>query len=97
MLSDYYLVISYNDDYSIYGLGIYDRKEQRNYCGDYVIGKAYDDYKSDLILKTEKNKLCLQINKKQFLKFKKIHFHLQIKNKNLTEILITLGLEEYAI
>lgn len=97
MQSNYYIEISYNNDHSIYGLGLYDIKEGRYYCGSYVIGKAYDDYKNDKILKNEKNKLRIEISKKQFLRFKKIHFHKKIKMKNLTEILITLGLEEYAI
>lgn len=98
MQSNYYLQISYNPDYSIYGFGLYDVKEKKYYCGNHIIEEAFDeDHNINNILKDVECNFLLQINRKQFLKFKKLNFKKQIKSKNLVEILITLGLEEYAI
>ena len=98
MLYDYYLQISYNPDYSIYGFGLYDVKEKKYYCGNNVIEEAFDeDYNINNISKDVECNFLLQINKKQFLKFKKLNFKKQIKMKKLVEILIMLGLEEHGI
>ena len=98
MLYDYYLQISYNPDYSIYGFGLYDVKEKKYYCGSRIIEEAFDeDYNINNILKDVQYNFLLQINKQQFLKFKKLNFKKQIKMKKLVEILIMLGLEEHGI
>ena len=98
MLYDYYLQISYNDDYSIYGFGLYDVKEKKYYCGSRIIEEAFDeDYNINNISKDVEYNFLLQINKQQFLKFKKLNFKKQIKMKKLVEILIMLGLEEHVI
>jgi hypothetical protein len=43
MESNYYLQISYNNDYSIYGFGLYDVKEKKYYCGSRIIEEAFDE------------------------------------------------------
>ena len=98
MESNYYLQISYNSDYSIYGFGLFDVKEKKYYCGSRIIEEAFDEeYDIKNICDNVGYNFLLQINKKQFLKFKKLNFKKEIQMKNLTKILITLGLEEYAI
>jgi hypothetical protein len=98
MESNYYLQISYNNDYSIYGFGLYDVKEKKYYCGDRIIGEAFDEnYNIKNIFKNVEYNFLLQIIKQQFLKFKKLNFKIEIKEQNFNKILIELGLEEYAI
>jgi hypothetical protein len=98
VLYDYYLQISYNPDYSIYGFGLYDVKEKKYYCGSRIIEEAFDEeYDIKNIYDDVGYNFLLQINRKQFLKFKKLNFKKQIKMKKLVEILIMLGLEEHVI
>ena len=98
MQSNYYLQISYNPDYSIYGFGLYDVKEKKYYCGNRIIEEAFDkEYDIKNICDNVGYNFLLQINKKQFLKFKKMNFKIEIQEQNLNKVLIELGLEEYAI
>jgi len=99
MQSNYYLNIEYNNDYSIYGFRLFDLKKLRCYCGNNIIGEALDNYDKDInhLFESNQNKLCIAINYKQFLKFKKLHFKKEINMKNLIEVLNQLGMEEYAI
>jgi hypothetical protein len=98
MESNYYLQISYNNDYSIYGFGLYDVKEKKYYCGSRIIEEAFDEeYDIKNIYDDVGYNFLLQISRKQFLKFKKLNFRIEIREKNLNKVLIELGLEEYAI
>lgn len=96
MQSNYYLNIEYNSDYSIYGFGLFEKKRLRYYCGNNIVGEVYDKNVNHLF-ENNQNKLCIAINYKQFLKFKKLHFKKQISMKNLFEVLNQLRMEEYAI
>lgn len=95
MQHDFYIVISYDTEHLVLGLGLYDLKKERFYCGNNAIGEDFDDnYYLDLDSETS---FCLAINRNQFLKFKKLNFEKQIKMKKLTDILIVIGLEEHAV
>ena len=96
MESNYYLQISCNHrDNSIYGFRLYDKKEKKLYCGNYLIEEAFHDY--DNFLLDRDIDLILPINEQNFLKFKKLNFQTQIKSKNLNKVLIQIGLEEHGI
>ena len=71
------------------------KKKKKYYCGDHIIGEAFDDY--DNFLLDRDIDLILPINEQNFLKFKKLNFQTQIKSKNLNKVLIQIGLEEYII
>lgn len=99
MESNYYLNIEYNNDYSIYGFGLFDKKRLRYYCGNNIIGEAFNNYDKNLnrLFENNKNKICIMINYKEFLKFKKLNFKKEISMKNLIEVLNQLEMEEYVI
>lgn len=100
MDTNYYLQISFDssENNKILGFGLYDKSTKRYYNGFNRIGQNYDEtYELDWILDTSKNKKAIQLNKKDFLKFKNLDFKKDISEKNLEQILQMIGLEEHAI
>lgn len=100
MDTNYYLQISFDssENNKILGFGLYDKGTKRYYNGFNRIGQNYDEtYELDWILDTSKNKKAIQLNKKDFLKFKNLDFKKDISEKNLEQILQMIGLEEHAI